>query len=648
MSGRIKKGGLKIPPKLNNKARKPPGKPKQKETETDADHPLPTPPATQDAPQSIHQQGSNENIELSQPTPAIEQIGESQEINTGIATPAPTQQIQQPQQSQQSQRSQQSEQATGLPTPAPIQQPQLPQSSQQPQPSQQKQGPTPILPSRASSTLSFNQRFNHQQQEEKSQQPLNTRASQTPLQTRAVVTPTSSAAPLNTRAAQNPLQTRASQATRGTPAQGIEVGTSSQQETNLIEKENQTRANTRKNDGEEDDQLEEAEIKANNANLSARQLRTQKMRMKKRPIEEIWRDDPEAQPIDTSTYKMSDLIHDPGVGRLSSRVVDVTKKHAQMKKRRKEEKVRLRELNEEDLKQDAGDDGTGRRRTVEDEEKQRKERDETTRKKKEDKKAEKKRIKEQRKAEEGVEEVVDGDDNNESSSDDDEDDETNDQQGPQMRLVNGKLVIDEQSLLVDRSAHSRNDTSAYEVTEELDTDRFVNTNTWRGNGRGRQDRWTRLETEMFYDALSRFGTDFEMIAMLFKGRTRRVIKAKFSREEKYNSDLITQALKNRKPFDLIEYGKFIGVDLSGPPPEVRLPTPLPQGEDVQKKEEDADGAEEVVNPDEEEHHGRGRRVSVGSASSKRKQSRGPGGRDPENEEGAEVVGIVEGGQVVAA
>lgn len=139
--------------------------------------------------------------------------------------------------------------------------------------------------------------------------------------------------------------------------------------------------------------------------------------------------------------------------------------------------------------------------------------------------------------------------------------------------------------------------------------------------------------------------------MLFKGRTRRVIKTKFTREEKYNSDLITQALKNRKPFDLLEYGKFIGVDLSGPPPEIRIPTPLPQAdyEGVQKKDENVvEGAEEIVNPDEEEHRGRGRRASLSSASVKRKQSRGPGGRDPENEEGAEVVGIVEGGQVVAA
>lgn len=464
------KGSLKLKPVIN-KARKPPASTPKQTPPTEAAQPLPTPPATQETPQS----DLNENNKRSapEPTPAPTPIQKRQATDTGLATPAPTQQSQQPQQLQQL---------------------------------RQKPAPTPVMPSRTSSGLSFNQRFNQQQQKQKTQQPLTTRASQTPLQTRATAAPTPTPAPLNTRASQNPLQTRASQAVSGTPAPRTDVGTSSQQEVGTAEKdkENEDGASARGDeDDDEDDQLEVAEGKAESTKLSARQLRTQKMRMKKRPIEEIWREDPDAEPIDTSTFKMADLIHDPGVGRLSSRVIDVTRKHAEMKQRRKDEKAKLRNLTEEELKLDAGDDGTGRRRTVEDEEKQRKERDEAIRKRKEEKKARKKRLKELKKAAEGEEEIIDEDqnenENNESSSDDDDDEEANDQQGPQMRLVNGKLVVDEQSLVVDRSAHSRNDTSAYEVTEELDTDRFVNTNTWRGKGRGRQDRWTRLETEMFYD-----------------------------------------------------------------------------------------------------------------------------------------------------
>lgn len=47
-------------------------------------------------------------------------------------------------------------------------------------------------------------------------------------------------------------------------------------------------------------------------------------------------------------------------------------------------------------------------------------------------------------------------------------------------------------------------------------------------------------------ALSQFGTDFEMIAGLFPHRTRRQIKAKFNREDKLFPQVVTDALMRRK------------------------------------------------------------------------------------------------------
>lgn len=369
---------------------------------------------------------------------------------------------------------------TGIATPEP---------SQQSQQSQQKSAPLPVMPGRSAQPLSFNQRF---QQSQQSHQPLNTRASQS--------APT--ARPLTTRAAHAPLQTRASQAVASTSVQDSAPAAPANPEENAKEKNGKGD----KPDDEDDDQLGTPVGSPQSKKLSARQLRTQKLKMKRRPIEEVWSEDPTAEPIDTSTFKMADLIHDPGVGRLSSRVVDVAKKHAEMKLRRREQKTKLKYMTEEELNLDGGDDGTGRRRTAEDEERIRREQEEAKRKKKENRKAEKKRLKEQKKAEEGIEEgaeEVEGDQEEESSSSDDDDDEEKEQQGPQMRVVDGQLVVDEQSLLYDRSANSRNDISGYEITDELDSDRFVNTNTWRGRGRGSHDRWTRLETEMFYDVSDR-------------------------------------------------------------------------------------------------------------------------------------------------
>ena len=89
-------------------------------------------------------------------------------------------------------------------------------------------------------------------------------------------------------------------------------------------------------------------------------------------------------------------------------------------------------------------------------------------------------------------------------------------------------------------------------------------------------------------ALSQFGTDFELISALFPGRNRREIKLKWTKEDKINSKKITAALMQRKKIgacriypessrlelifarhtiaDLDSYSKLSGQDLSGPMP----------------------------------------------------------------------------------
>jgi transcription factor TFIIIB component B'' len=49
-------------------------------------------------------------------------------------------------------------------------------------------------------------------------------------------------------------------------------------------------------------------------------------------------------------------------------------------------------------------------------------------------------------------------------------------------------------------------------------------------------------------ALSQWGTDFEMIARLFPHRNRRQVKLKFSREERVNPDKVTEhIIRKNKP-----------------------------------------------------------------------------------------------------
>ncbi|WAQ84399.1 hypothetical protein PtA15_4A852 [Puccinia triticina] len=117
------------------------------------------------------------------------------------------------------------------------------------------------------------------------------------------------------------------------------------------------------------------------------------------------------------------------------------------------------------------------------------------------------------------------------------------QYAPQLRVVDGQMVLDQDSLAVDRRDHTP-PLDDMEVVEESDATRLVNSNTWSKAVRG--ERWSADETSLFYDAVRLFGSDFEMISQLFPGRTRRQIRLKWNKEEKINGAEITAALLGKK------------------------------------------------------------------------------------------------------
>ncbi|KAI7957147.1 hypothetical protein MJO28_004242 [Puccinia striiformis f. sp. tritici] len=115
---------------------------------------------------------------------------------------------------------------------------------------------------------------------------------------------------------------------------------------------------------------------------------------------------------------------------------------------------------------------------------------------------------------------------------------------PQLRVVNGQMILDQDSLEVDRRDQEV-ELDEMEVVEESDATRLVNSNTWSKSIRG--ERWTVNDTGLFYDAVRLFGSDFEMISQLFPGRTRRQIRLKWNKEEKKSPEEITRALLGKKP-----------------------------------------------------------------------------------------------------
>lgn len=130
--------------------------------------------------------------------------------------------------------------------------------------------------------------------------------------------------------------------------------------------------------------------------------------------------------------------------------------------------------------------------------------------------------------------------------------------GPQFRIVDGQIVLDQSSLVMDRHARAAAAQVGQdmETIEENDFTRLITSSSYMNSSKLRGPNvWTEAETEQFYRGLSMMGTDFEMIAQMIPGKQRRHVKLKFNREERHNPQRINAALIGEKTIkiDIDEY-----------------------------------------------------------------------------------------------
>ena len=126
-------------------------------------------------------------------------------------------------------------------------------------------------------------------------------------------------------------------------------------------------------------------------------------------------------------------------------------------------------------------------------------------------------------------------------------------------LVNGQMVIDESSRVIDRNAETARDADQVEnaISENHLTKRVNQLTVGRKPGTMRTySTWDDEQTEEFYQGLRMFGTDFMMISKMFPDTSRAVIKKKFNKEEKLNPERIFAALNSKQPVDLQAYSKI--------------------------------------------------------------------------------------------
>ncbi|KAI9830986.1 MAG: Transcription factor TFIIIB component B [Phylliscum demangeonii] len=137
---------------------------------------------------------------------------------------------------------------------------------------------------------------------------------------------------------------------------------------------------------------------------------------------------------------------------------------------------------------------------------------------------------------------------------------------PQLRMVNGRLVVDESSLRVDRHAHAQAAASsaALELVEEGDLTRRITSASFRKVEK--KGQWDEELTDRFYQGLRMFGTDFQIISKMFlPARSRKQIKLKFSREERVDPQRVSDALMGpREPMDLAVLAQNADVQYQDP------------------------------------------------------------------------------------
>ena len=113
---------------------------------------------------------------------------------------------------------------------------------------------------------------------------------------------------------------------------------------------------------------------------------------------------------------------------------------------------------------------------------------------------------------------------------------------PQVQVIDGNIVINPQSLTVSAAAEKDAGLSDFKRVEENGT--RLNSSTYMN--RAKAEKWSKDDTELFYRAMTQFGTDFSLIARLFPGRTRRQVKRKYLIEDRADPRRVERCISNRE------------------------------------------------------------------------------------------------------
>ncbi|KAI5864662.1 hypothetical protein GGS23DRAFT_458483 [Durotheca rogersii] len=134
------------------------------------------------------------------------------------------------------------------------------------------------------------------------------------------------------------------------------------------------------------------------------------------------------------------------------------------------------------------------------------------------------------------------------------------EQSVDYEVVDGQIIINQRSLVVDR--HAARNVAAMETVEEDEFTHLTTSASWmRPSRRVAANHWSEEDTEKFFRLLSMVGTDFETIAAMFPNKDRRAVKLKFNREEllrpkRVDAAVMVRGERRHPTIDLEEYKAY--------------------------------------------------------------------------------------------
>eukprot|EP00730_Choanoeca_flexa_P003347 TRINITY_DN11378_c0_g1_i3.p1 TRINITY_DN11378_c0_g1~~TRINITY_DN11378_c0_g1_i3.p1 ORF type:complete len:797 (+),score=185.13 TRINITY_DN11378_c0_g1_i3:110-2500(+) len=170
-----------------------------------------------------------------------------------------------------------------------------------------------------------------------------------------------------------------------------------------------------------------------------------------------------------------------------------------------------------------------------------------------------------------------------ANADEDDDDEPAPQPtvaAPQIKMVDGQLVVDDSSLVVQAQQASEPVLDTSQPTDNAPI-------TYSSFGKRQYGKhWSVEETNRFYKALSMCGINFYMMLPAFPGRTHKQLKKKYRRESRANKARVDAALDKRQQYTPESMQALVAA-ATAPPPAIEAPPTAAQPEAAQDEGEQA-------------------------------------------------------------